>query len=94
MSRQATTTIRLRRARAEGWTQVSLSCAVPDTLPPPALYQLLSLLTFWGGQRLDVVLDASESAGWCEVWADALAAIPERHLRLRFALGGENGRDP
>lgn len=90
MARQATT-IRLRPARAEGWTHLSLSCAVPDSLPPPALYQLLSLLAFWSGQRLDVVLDATGSAGWCEVWADVLAAIPERHLRLRFDLGAQDG---
>ncbi len=92
MARQATT-LRLRPARTEGWTQLLLSCAVPDSLPPPALYQLLSLLVFWGGQRLDVALDATGPGGWCEVWADALAAIPERHLRLRFELGEEDASD-
>lgn len=92
MARQATT-LRLRPAKAEGWTHLSLSCTVPDALPPPALYQLLSLLAFWSGQRLDVALDATGPGGWCEVWADALAAIPERHLRLRFELGEESGRD-
>jgi hypothetical protein len=66
---------------------------VPDALPPPAHYQLLSLLAFWSGQRLDVVLDATGPGGWCEVWANALAAIPERHLRLRFDLGVEDGHD-
>jgi hypothetical protein len=88
MARRATT-IRLRPARTEGWTHLSLSCAVPDSLPPPALYQLLSLLAFWSGQRLDVALDAAGPAGWCEVWADALAAVPERHLLLRFNLDGQ-----
>ncbi len=83
----------LRPAKAEGWTHLSLSCTVPDALPPPALYQLLSLLAFWSGQRLDVALDATGPGGWCEVWADALAAIPERHLSLRFELGEESGRD-
>lgn len=88
MARQ-TTTIRLRPARSEGWTELSLSCALPDSLPPAALYQLLSLLVFWCGQRLTVVLDAAGPAGWCEVWADALAAIPERHVRVRFDLSHE-----
>jgi hypothetical protein len=88
MARQATT-IRLRPARSEGWTELSLSCALPDSLPPAVLYQLLSLLAFWSGRRLDVVLDAGRSAGWCEVWADALAVVPERHLSLRFELGAE-----
>lgn len=90
MARQATR-LELRPARAAGWTRLSLSCAVPNSLPPPALYQLLSLLAFWSGQRLDVVLDAAGPAGWCEVWADALAAVPERHLRLHFDLGAEEG---
>jgi hypothetical protein len=85
MPRQRTR-LQLRPAKAEGWTQLSLSCTVPDSLPPPAFYQLLSLLAFWSGQRLDVALDAAGPAGWCEVWADALAAIPERHLRVRFDL--------
>jgi hypothetical protein len=90
MARQATT-MRLRPARAEGWTELSLSCSLPDSLPAPALHQLLALLAFWSGRRLDVVLDAASSAGWCEVWADALAAVPERHLRLHFDIGAEDG---
>lgn len=88
MARQATT-LELRPARREGWTSLSLSCAVPDSLPPPALYQLLSLLAFWSGQRLIVALDAAGPAGWCEVWADTLAAVPERHVRVRFDLSRE-----
>lgn len=90
MARQATK-LQLRPARAEGWTRLSLTCAVPNSLPPAALYQLLSLLAFWSGQRLDVVLDAAGSGGWCEVWVDALAAVPERHLRLHFDVGAEDG---
>jgi hypothetical protein len=92
MPRQATT-IRLRPARTEGWTHLSLSCAVPDSLPPAVMCQLLSLLAFWSGRRLDIALDAAGSAGWCEVWADVLADIPERHLRLHFDLGAEDGGD-
>ncbi len=87
------TTMRLQPARAEGWTRLTIACTVPDSLPSPVLYQLLSLLVFWSGRRLDVVLDAAGPAGWCEVWADALAAVPERHLRLHFDLGAEEGAD-
>jgi hypothetical protein len=88
MPRQATK-LQLRPAQAEGWTRLSLSCSVPDSLPAAAFYEFLSLLVFWTGQRLDVALDAAASAGWCEVWADALAAIPERHVRVRFDLSRE-----
>jgi len=85
MPRQVTK-LQLRPAKVEGLTQLCLSCTVPDSLPPAALYQLLSQLAFWSGQRLDVALDAAGPAWWSEVWADALAAIPERHLRVRFDL--------
>lgn len=88
MARPATT-LHLRPAKTEGWTRLSFSCAVPDSLPPAALYQLLSLLVFWSGRRLTVALDAAGPAWWCEVWADALAAIPEHHIRVRFDLSRE-----
>jgi len=91
MARPATR-LHLRPAKAEGWTRLSLSCAVPDALPPPALYQLLSLLAFWSGRRLTVALDAAAPAWWLEVWADALAAVPERHVRVRFDLSREVDR--
>jgi hypothetical protein len=88
MARRATT-LHLRPATAEGWTRLTLECSLPDRLPPPVLYQMLSLLAFWSGQRLDVVLDAAHSGAWCESWADALADVPERHLRVRFDVGDE-----
>jgi hypothetical protein len=83
MARPATT-LQLRPAKAEGWTRLSLSCAVPDSLPAPALYQLLSLLTFWSGRRLTVALDAAGPAGWCEC-LDKLVLLGERHLHLAVA---------
>ena len=80
------TKVQLRPSQTEGETCLSVACTIPDSLPPPELYQLLSLLAFWGGRRLDVALDAAGPAWWLEVWADALAAIPERHVRVRFDL--------
>ena len=85
MARQVTK-LQLRPGATEGETRLLLDCRIPDSLPAPALYQLLSLLAFWGGRRLDVALDAAGPAWWLEVWADALAAVPERHLRVRFDL--------
>jgi len=92
MARRATR-LALRPARVEGWTRLTLDCSLPDRLPASVLYQLLSLLAFWSGQRLDVALDAAHSGAWCERWADVLAAIPERHLRLRFEVGEEGRHD-
>lgn len=85
MARQVTK-LQLRPSETEGETRLSIACTIPDSLPTPALYQLLSLLAFWGGRRLDVALDAGGPAWWLEVWADALAAVPERHIRVRFDL--------
>jgi len=85
MPRQVTK-LQLQPGKAEGKTCLSLTCTVPDSLPAPVLYQLLALLAFWSGQRLDVALDAAGPAWWLEVWADALVAVPERHIRVRFDL--------
>lgn len=85
MARQVTI-LQLRPGATEGETRLSVVCTIPDSLPAPALYQLLSLLAFWGGRRLDVALDAAGPAWWLEVWADALAGVPERHIRVRFDL--------
>ena len=92
MARQVTK-VRLQPGGTEGETRLSIVCTIPDSLPAPALYQLLSLLAFWGGRRLDVALDVAGPAWWLEVWADVLAAVPERHIRVRFDLSRqENDR--
>jgi hypothetical protein len=67
MARRATLP-QLRQAKVDGCTRLSLTSLVPDSLPPPALCQLLSRLAFSSGQRLDVVLDGAGS--------------DERHLRI------------
>lgn len=85
MARRATR-LTLRSVTAECWTSLSVSCTVPSTLPPSAFHQLLAWLEFWSGRRLDVVLDAAGPAGWCEVWFDALSAVPERRVRIHFDL--------
>lgn len=84
------TKVQLQPGKTDGETRLSVVCTIPDSLPAPALYQLLSLLAFWGGRRLDVALDAAGPAWWLEVWADALAAVPERHIRVRFDLSRQD----
>jgi len=80
------TKLQLRPCGTAGETRILLDCTVPDPFPEPVLHQLLSLLAFWGGRRLDIALDAAGPAGWLEVWVDMLAAVPERHIRVRFDL--------
>jgi hypothetical protein len=82
------TRLRLRLSRADGRTRYLLTGTLPDQLPRAVLHQLLSLLSYWSGEPLRVVLCADDPAWWLEEWADALAEVPERHLRVHFRLGG------
>jgi hypothetical protein len=85
-----TTTLQLRPG-TQGRTRFAITGSLPDGLPQYALHQLLSQLAYWSGERIDAVLCAGDQAGWVEVWCDALADVPARHLRLRFHFDG--GRD-
>jgi hypothetical protein len=82
----ARTTLELKQAKAEGRTRFAITGSLPDGLPRYALHQFLSQLAYWSGERIDAVLCAADQAGWLEVWCDALAEVPERHLRVRFRI--------
>ena len=82
------TRLRLRLSRADGRTRYLLTGTLPDQLPRAVLHQLLSLVSYWSGEPLHVVLCADDPAWWLEEWTDALAEVPERHLRVQFRLGG------
>jgi hypothetical protein len=87
----ARTTLELKPAKAEGRTRFAITGSLPDGLPQFALHQLLSQLSYWSGERIDAVLCAADQAGWVEIWCDALADVPERHLRIRFRVESVEG---
>jgi hypothetical protein len=75
----------LRPLDGGAYTEVRLRGPVVSAPPPArALRRLFSQLAFWNGYLVHVVLSVDEQAGWLEPWADALAAVPERHLRIEF----------
>jgi len=76
--------LRLRPAREEGQTRFLLSGFLPERLPKAALHQLLSILSYWSEEPIEAVLFAADPGGFLELWCDALADVPERHLRVRF----------
>jgi hypothetical protein len=82
----------LRALHGGAFTQITLSGPIVSA-PPPAssLRRLFSQLAFWSGYPVHVVLSVNEQAKWLETWAAALAAVPERHLRIEFRL--VRGRD-
>lgn len=84
MSRRATSeiTLRLTPAASEGLTRFRIEGTIPSDLPAHALHQVLLPLVFWSGRRVRAVLAAAGPAGWFELWADGLAAVPEHHLVL------------
>lgn len=79
-------TLRLSPTNSEERTRFRLEGALPTALPTPALHQLLSLLVYWGGRRVHAVLSAGGSACWLELWAAALADVPERHITVEFEV--------
>ncbi len=81
------TRLRVRLSKETGRTRYLLTGTLPDQLPRAALHQLLSLLSYWSGERLHVVLFADDPGWWLEEWTDALCEVPERHLRVQFRLG-------
>jgi hypothetical protein len=65
------------------YTQLSLTGPVPSS--PQGLRDLLALFALWNGYPVGVVLFVdAQSSGWCEVWSDAFASLPERNFSLEF----------
>ena len=80
--------LRLISLQGGAYTQLRLQGPVPTAPQPRQVRQLLTLLARWHGGPVHVVLSAAD-AGFSEVWTDALCAVPERHLRVRFVLDGK-----
>ena len=67
------------------FTQLTLHGPVSTTPTRRQLGRLISLLSLWNGYPLDVVLSVDKaSAGWLEIWCDALRGVPNRHLEVTF----------
>jgi hypothetical protein len=56
-----------------------------DVAAAAASAALAHALARWHGGPIDVVLSAADPC-FSEVWTDALCAVPERYLRVRFVL--------
>jgi hypothetical protein len=85
--RQGQMRVRLRPIVGGSYTEVRLCGMVPTTVPPRAVQRALSLLRLWSGWPVALALCVeADAAGWCEVWADALADVPADHLEVRFVL--------
>ena len=88
-------TMKLSPLHGSSFTKVFLSGPVVTAVPGRVLRSWLSQLAFWSGRPILVVLGADAPASWLEVWAAALAEVPERHLRVEFRLPrGRGGSRP
>jgi hypothetical protein len=78
-------TLMLRPLGGGSYTQLLLLGPVPSSPVPLNLRRLLTMFSDWSGYPVDVVLSVDkQTAGWCEVWTDALCAVPARHLEVTF----------
>lgn len=78
-------TLTLRPLAGGSYTQLLLLGSVPSSPVPLNVRRLLTMFSNWSGCPVDVVLSVdAQTAGWCEVWTEALCAVPERHLEVTF----------
>lgn len=79
-------TLRLRALDGGACTQLRLTGPVATVPERRQLRRLLALLVLWHRGPVDVVLCVDESAGWLEIWDDALQGVPAWQMRLRFPI--------
>jgi hypothetical protein len=82
-------TLELRPLHKGAYTQITLRGPVVTAPQIPQIRRLLSLLSFWHGGPVDVVLYAdgtNPGACWLEVWADVLGRVSRRHLDVRYLI--------
>jgi hypothetical protein len=82
-------TLELRPLHRGAYTQIMLKGPVATVPQPLQVRRLLSLLSFWHGGPIDVVLCAdgtNPGACWLEVWADVLGRVHRRHLDVRYLI--------
>jgi hypothetical protein len=82
-----TMTLKLHALHNGAYTQLKLTGPMATGMPGKDLRRLIATLAFWHGGPIDVVLCCTlDTAGWLEVWDEALAAVPARHHRVRFLI--------
>ena len=82
-------TLELRPLHKGAYTQITLRGPVVTAPQIPQIRRLLSLLSFWHGGPVDVVLcvDGTNSgACWLEVWEDVLGRVPGHRLDMRYLI--------
>lgn len=78
-------TLELRPLYGGSYTQLSLQGPLTSAPLPLNMRRLLTMFSHWNGYPVDVVLPVEvQTAGWCEVWTDALCAVPAGHHRVIF----------
>ena len=79
--------LKLRALEQGAYTHVSLTGAMATVPQGKQLRRLLALLALWHGGAVEVVLCVgTDTAGWLEVWDEALAAVSAHHYRVRFLI--------
>lgn len=80
-------TLTLRALEHGAYTHVSLTGVMATVPQGKELRRLLATLALWHGGAVDVALCVGiDTAGWLEIWDQALSAVPARHHRVRFLL--------
>jgi hypothetical protein len=87
-------TLTLRGLHGGAYTQLALTGPMATVPQGKELRRLFALLSFWHGGPVDVVLCiAMDTAGWLEIWDEALAAVSKRHVRIRITRDTPLGRN-
>ena len=82
-----TMTLKLHALHEGAYTQVLLTGPMATVPRGKELRRLIALLALWHGGPVEVVLCVgSDTAGWLEIWDEALSAVPARQHRVRFLI--------
>jgi hypothetical protein len=84
-------TLRLRALHGGAFTELSLSGPIATLPPTKTVRRLLSMLAYWSGYPVHVVLSVDGAAGWLELWTDVLVKVPERDVRVEFRIDRGGG---
>ena len=85
-------TLKLEPLCEGAYTQLSLTGPMATVPRGKELRRLLALLALWHGGPIEVVLCVGlETAGWLEIWNEALCAVPMRQHHVRFVIERGDG---